>query len=184
MRWLRPPCRSLSWCGSTWLRSLRARLCDVRDMRGAELEATLHRLRADLRQMALWADNCPENCAHLRLIMEAELARLEGRMPEALALYERAISSARSNEYRRDEAQGNELAGRYMLTLGLAKAAEGYLRAAHYIYYRWGAHRKVQQMEQEYPQLLQATSPVTGRRQPTTDIARLRLARWIHPPST
>jgi predicted ATPase/class 3 adenylate cyclase len=128
-------------------------------MKGAELEETLHRLRADLRQMALWADNCPENCAHLRLMMEAELARLEGRMPEALALYEQAICTARSNEYRRDEALANELAGRYMLTLGLAKAAEGYLRAAHYVYYRWGAHRKVEQMDREYPQLLQATSP-------------------------
>jgi GAF domain-containing protein len=128
-------------------------------MKGAELEATLNRLRVDLLKMARWADNCPENCAHLRLIMEAELARLEGRIPEALALYEQAISTARSNEYRRDEALGNELAGRYMLTLGFAKAAEGYLRAAHYIYYRWGAHRKVEQMEREYPQLLQATSP-------------------------
>ena len=63
--------------------------------------------------------------------------------------------------FRRDEAMANELAARHLLAAGRRKAAEGYLRAARHLYERWGARRKVEQLEEEFPQLLVTQS--TGR---------------------
>ncbi len=131
------------------------------DMDAAQQEETLERLQADHRQMAMWADNCPENFDHLRLLMEAELARLADRMPDALRLYEQAISAAKASEFRRDEALANELTAKYLFNVGLSKAAEGYLGAAYYLYYRWGARRKVEHLEQQFSQLLH--SPLATR---------------------
>jgi len=132
------------------------------DMSRTEQAATLDRLQADLRQMSLWADNCPDNFEHLRLIMQAELARLADRMAEALALYERAIAAAKASGFQRDEAQANELVGKYLRALEMPKAAEGYLRAAWYLYYRWGAHRKVEDLKQKYPELFDAPARTPG----------------------
>ena len=44
----------------------------------------------------------------------------------------------------------NEFAAKSLIHLGLKKAAEGYLRYAHYLYYKWGALRKVKDMESQY----------------------------------
>ena len=136
------------------------------DMPDDNQRETLARLESDMRQMAFWAGSCPENFEHLRLIMAGELARLTGRMPEALAFYERAIASAKTSGFRRDEAMANELAGRYLFATGLTKAAEGYLRAARYLYDTWGASRKVEQLEKRYPRLFTASGSV--RRQAGT----------------
>jgi predicted ATPase/tRNA A-37 threonylcarbamoyl transferase component Bud32 len=108
----------------------------------SDKQSTWRRLQSDLEQMTAWASHCPENFLHLRLLMEAELARLEDRREQALDGYDAAIDAARASGYRRDEAQANELAGRFLIDAGCRKAAEGYLRAAHYLYYRWGANRK------------------------------------------
>lgn len=142
-------------------------------MQEAEQEAALEGLQAYLRQMAMWADNCTENFEHLRLIMEAELARLADRMPDALRLYERAIAAAKASEFRRDEAMANELAARYLLNIGLTKAAEGYLGAAHYLYYRWGAHRKVEHLEQKYPHMLRSPAAMQERYLDTQALATM-----------
>ena len=45
-------------------------------------------MRADLRRMTRWAAHCPANFLHLQLLMQAELARLDGRVEPALRLYE------------------------------------------------------------------------------------------------
>ena len=115
-----------------------------------EQELSLSMMRASLRKISAWAKHCPENFEHLRLLMEAELASFAGSVHEALSLYELSISTARQNTFIRDEAMANEMTARYLLRLGLTKAAAGYLRDAHYLYYRWGAYRKVEDIETEY----------------------------------
>jgi predicted ATPase/class 3 adenylate cyclase len=120
-----------------------------------EQAQTRKRMQADLRRMNRWAAHCPANFLHLQLLMEAELARLEGRVEPALRLYERAIDAANESEFLRDEAMANELAARHLLAARRRKAAEGYLRAARHIYERWGARRKVEQLHEEFAQLLQ-----------------------------
>jgi len=110
-------------------------------------------LEAHFAQMAAWAPNCADNFEHLRLTMEGELARLDGRATEALGLYERAIAAAHASGFQRDEAVANELAARLLSQLGAPRAAEGYLRAARHLYERWGAARKVAQLDRVYPEL-------------------------------
>lgn len=123
---------------------------------GAEEAAeTLARLRADRETMRKLADHCPENFLHLVLTMDAELARLDGRADEALSLYDAAADAARQSEFLRDEAVANELAGRHLLALGRRKAAEGYLRAAASLFERWGARRKVSELEAEHPRVFE-----------------------------
>jgi predicted ATPase/signal transduction histidine kinase/tRNA A-37 threonylcarbamoyl transferase component Bud32 len=128
------------------------------DMNNAERSGILKRLKRDLRQMSRWASNCPENFAHLRDCMRGELARLSGHMETAISAYHSAIAGARKNGFIRDEAVANELLARYYIKQGHQQAAEGYLRAAHYLFYRWGAQRKVKQMEEQYPQLFRTVA--------------------------
>ncbi len=123
-------------------------------MEEAERVLTERRLREDLARVARWAAHCPENFAHLELLMRAELARLEGRVDRALGLYDQAIEAARASEFLRDEATGNELAARHLIAAGRPKSAEGYLRAAHHLYERWGARRKVEHLELEFSEVL------------------------------
>ncbi|HEX6052949.1 MAG TPA: adenylate/guanylate cyclase domain-containing protein, partial [Gemmatimonadaceae bacterium] len=111
------------------------------------------KLEAHLAQMAAWTPNCPENFEHLCLTMEAELARLDGRVPEALALYERAIAAAHASGFQRDEAVANELAARLLTEMGAPRAAEGYLLAARHLYETWGAARKVARLDRKHPEL-------------------------------
>ena len=128
-----------------------------------EQRVTRARLRADLRRMTRWAAHCAENFLHLQRMMEAELARLAGSDAAALRLYEQAVEAAHAGEFRRDEAMANELAGRLLVAGGRRKAAEGYLRAARNIYRRWGAQRKVEQLEAQFPMLAAAGgSPAAG----------------------
>jgi predicted ATPase/class 3 adenylate cyclase/GAF domain-containing protein/tRNA A-37 threonylcarbamoyl transferase component Bud32 len=110
----------------------------------------LLKMTESLERITGWAKNCKENFEHLRLLMEAGFAAIDGRAQDALALYEKSIAAARLNGFQRDEAMANEMAARLLMRLGLSKAAEGYLQDAHYLYYRWGAHRKVEAMEAEY----------------------------------
>ena len=128
-----------------------------------ERAAALQRLRADLAQMSAWAANCRDNFEHLRLTMTGELARIDGRTADALAAYEQAGAAARDSGFLRDEAVANELAARCLLAAGLPRAAEGYLRAARHLFERWGAHRKVEQLDRDYPDLV---GPAAGRTAP------------------
>jgi len=120
----------------------------------AEKNQTRKRMHSDLKRMTRWAVHCPANFLHLQLLMQAELARLDGRAEAALRLYEQAMDAARASGFCRDEALANELAARHLLAAQRRKAAEGYLRAARHLYERWGARRKVTQLEQEFAQML------------------------------
>lgn len=128
----------------------------LRKVKKLEQDKMLEKMKQSLEKMNTWVKNCPENFEHLRLLMNAELVGFSGNIQEALSYYERSITNANKNNFRRDEAMANEMAARFLLHLHLPKAAEGYLQDAHYLYYRWGALRKVSEMEENYPLLKNA----------------------------
>ena len=103
------------------------------------------------RQLAIWAENCPENFENRAALVGAEIARIEGRDLEAMRLYERAVRSAHANGFVHNEAVANELAGRYYLARGIEAAGYAYLGNARNCYGRWGAHGKVKQLDECYP---------------------------------
>jgi PAS domain S-box-containing protein len=104
-------------------------------------------------QLALWAENCPENFENRAALVGAEIARIEGRELDAESLYEQAIRSARENDFVQNEAIAYELAARFYAARGLQEFARLYLRRARYAYLRWGAAGKVRQLDDLHPYL-------------------------------
>jgi PAS domain S-box-containing protein len=105
------------------------------------------------RQLELCAKNGPENFDNRAALVAAEVARIEGRVPDAEQLYERAIRSAHTNAFVHNEALANEFAARFYGARGLEKVAHNYLMDARYSYLRWGADGKVRQLDELYPHL-------------------------------
>src|SRR5262245_28680644 len=106
------------------------------------------------RQLEVWARHSPENFENRSLLVAAEIARIEGRDPEAMRLYERAIGSARDNGFVNTEALGHEIAARFYADRGFDRIATTYLQGARDRYQQWGADGKVRQLEALYPYLI------------------------------
>ncbi|WP_437292024.1 AAA family ATPase [Sorangium sp. So ce406] len=107
------------------------------------------------RQLGAWARSCPDNFLHKHALVRAEIARLRGHDPEAGRLYEQAIASAREGGFVQHEAIACELAAGFFRARGLSTPADAYLRNARASYFRWGAHAKVEQLDQRYPFLVE-----------------------------
>jgi PAS domain S-box-containing protein len=116
-------------------------------------------LSAHGRQLRAWAENCPQNFEDSAILVGAEIARTEGRMLEAMDLYERAIRSARSNGFVQNEALSYELAARCYAARGLEEIGHLYLGNARRAYLRWGAYGKVRQLDQLHPGLTHDDAP-------------------------
>jgi PAS domain S-box-containing protein len=111
-------------------------------------------LAANQKQMKIWAEKCPENFLHKYLLVEAEIARISGKVVEAMNLYDCAIESASEHEFTQNEALANELAAKFWLARGKEEFAKLYMTKARYGYQLWGAFGKVKDLEEKYPQLL------------------------------
>jgi len=81
---------------------------------------------------------------------------------EAMEYYDKAIASARENEYVNEEAIANELAAKFYLLRDKEKIAHTYMMEARYAYERWGATAKVKDLDERYPQLLERMSVGAG----------------------
>jgi PAS domain S-box-containing protein len=129
----------------------RAARCD--EAPAEERSQHLAALADHSKQIAVWAENCPETFESRAALVGAEMARIEGRELDAERLYEQAIRSANANGFIHNEALAYELAARFYAARGLDQFAHLYLRNARYGYLRWGAAGKVRQLEELYPQL-------------------------------
>jgi histidine kinase len=121
-----------------------------------ENRAALLRIKDRLK---LFAKHAPDNYLHRWHLLEAEFARLEGKDSVAGAHYDQAIDAAKSSGHIHEEALANELAGRHFLAKNKGKLAQLYLSEARALYVRWGATRKVQWLDETYPQLQLAAAP-------------------------
>jgi PAS domain S-box-containing protein len=131
------------------------------------------------KQLALWAENCPENFETRVALVAAEIARIEGLTLDSERLYEQAIHSARANGFVHNEALANELAARFYAGRGFEKIAHAYLRDSRHCYLRWGADGKARQLEQLYPQLREAPSVPAPTTTIEAPLERLDLATVI-----
>jgi predicted ATPase len=115
------------------------------------------RLRRDLKKklklMKKWASYCQDNFKHKQLLMEAELARISRKSPDALRLYEEAEASAREAGFPLNATLSCELAGRFELEIGREDKAATRLNKACDGYKKWGAHAKVAALDQEFKTL-------------------------------
>ena len=113
-------------------------------------------------RIAAWSENCPENFAHRKALVGAEIARLEGRRFDAQVLYEQAVRLARRHGFVQNEGLANELAGRFHAACELETAADAYLRNARICYEEWGALAKLKQFDARYPHLRERERVVSG----------------------
>ena len=115
------------------------------------------------RQLEIWAEHNPITFENRAALVAAEIARIEGRILDAQYLYERAIRSARVNDFVHNEGLANEMAARFYTQRGFERIANTCLRDARNCYLRWGADGKVRQLEELYPHL-RADKPVSEPR--------------------
>jgi predicted ATPase/serine phosphatase RsbU (regulator of sigma subunit)/tRNA A-37 threonylcarbamoyl transferase component Bud32 len=108
-------------------------------------------LEANQKKMKNWAMNCPENFLHKYLLVEAEMACIAGKHFEAIDLYDRAIISARENEFIQNEALANELLAKFWLKQNKETYAIIHFKKAHHAYQLWGAKYKILYLEEKYP---------------------------------
>lgn len=127
-----------------------------------------HQLKMNQSQMKIWADSCPENFLHKYLLIEAEVSRLSGKYLESIDWYERASESARENDFLQNKALADELTAKFWLSQRKEKLAKFYMKEAYYSYQSWGAKRKVEDLEEKYPQLLSRESAQTKTALQTT----------------
>ncbi len=80
------------------------------------------------------------NFAHRVLLIEGELARIDGRTGEAVSRFDEAIRLATAGEWTGEIAVGHELRARVSEN---AADAERHRRTARDVYDRWGARVKV-----------------------------------------
>ena len=129
-------------------------LCaQYRHLDQAEQVQSMQLLQNKLEQHALWAKQNAGNYGSRYQLLQAELARLEGRKMQAMRFYDAAIKSARENKFLQFEALANELTAVFYDDLGYEKISKTYLRDARYAYQRWGASSKVKQLGQRFPWL-------------------------------
>ena len=112
------------------------------------------KLKSNQTLMKLWAENCPENFRHKYLLVEAEIARIEGKNWHAVECYRQGVEEAEKYEFLQHKALGNELLAKFWLRQGEEKAAKVYMTDAHYTYQLWGAHGKVRDLQRQYPTLI------------------------------
>jgi PAS domain S-box-containing protein len=135
----------------------RAGRCDM--AAAEERPRHLESLAEHLKQIAIWADNCPVTFANRAALVGAEIARLEGRELDAQRLYEEAIRFASEHGFIQNEGLANELAANFYAARGFETIAHAYLRNARSCYLRWGADGKVRQLDHAHPHLRQQSAP-------------------------
>ncbi|MEG4499155.1 AAA family ATPase [Microcoleus sp. F10-C6] len=108
-------------------------------------------VEANQQKMQKWAFHAPCNFQHKYELVEAEKARIQGQIVEAMEYYDRAITGAKEQGYIQEEALASELAAEFYFSLGRDKFAQIYLTQAYYGYIHWGAKTKVKDLESRYP---------------------------------
>ncbi|QRK06170.1 AAA family ATPase [Archangium violaceum] len=118
-------------------------------LRGEYLEA----IEQHHRQLAEWAEHCPENFRAAERLVFAERARLNDQPDNALRAYEEAIQSAREQGSLLNVALACEQAARFWRARGMPTTAMAFAREAREAWWQWGAEGKVRQMDELWPSL-------------------------------
>ncbi len=112
-------------------------------------------IKENLERFKIWAHNCPENYLHFYELMKAEYGRIMNAPVEDIMLhYDKAIEASEENSFIQNQALAYELASRFYHNIGRKIIFHSYLTEAHRCYKQWGARVKVQNLESQYPKLL------------------------------
>ncbi|HEX8539141.1 MAG TPA: GAF domain-containing protein, partial [Cystobacter sp.] len=138
-----------------------------------EQQRLLEAIQGHQRQLAEWAENCPENFHALERLVSAEWARLLGRPDEATRAYEEAIRSARENGATQYVGLASELAANFWRTRQAPIVAHAFVREARAAYRQWGALGKVQHLESLWPNLASSAGTEQALSTSSTESTRI-----------
>ncbi|MBF0102350.1 MAG: response regulator [Desulfobacterales bacterium] len=128
----------------------------------------IRNLNDSIAEFKIWSENCPENFSWQEQMLRAEYALIHKRMDEALVLYEKSASIANSFGHPQGVALSKERAARLHNRQGNVELAKACIEDAAFHYFKWGAHAKVQNLRQEFSNLLMAYT----QRNPETHSSR------------
>ena len=133
-----------------------SRLGLCRTASGRDRRRLLRKVSSNLRKLRKWARHCEENQRHKVDLVCAERARITGKADLAMELYDKSIEGANRSGFLSEQALGNELAAQFYLEQGKGKVARAYVTDAHYLYKKWGAAAKVEQLERQFGEMITA----------------------------
>ncbi len=130
-----------------------ARLAIYTDSSPSKRKKILAKVADNQRKLQKWSNHATTNYLHKYYLVEAERCRVLGQETKAMDLYDRAISFAKEHGYVNEAALASELAAKFWLMKGKERFAHSYMNDARYFYQRWGACKKLENLEKLYPEL-------------------------------
>ncbi|WP_312435836.1 AAA family ATPase [Achromobacter sp.] len=119
----------------------------------SERAVALAAVEAHLEKLRPWAASSPSNFQGQQMLIDAEVARLNGDVLDAMQRYDDAIRCASDHGLVHVEGLANECAARFFESRGQQRIAHTYLQHARACYQHWGATGKVRQIDALYPTL-------------------------------
>ena len=124
--------------------------------------AWLEQIRQAQSRFETLATHCAENFWCQARLLGAEIARIEGRVRDAIEACEQAIEFAAAGPLLLYHALAHELLGRLHLQREQPSLAAVHLTQAHDRYAQWGAAAKLDAMNHQYPTSPAAHSSLAG----------------------
>lgn len=111
--------------------------------------------RKRLAKIHKWASGGNPNVKHYQVLLQAELAVVDNKKSAAKNLYKSAVEIATSQGFVQDAALANERFGEFLLhCMNDKEGAALRIKRACSGYSEWGAHGKVESLEEKYSNLL------------------------------
>ncbi|MEM5329246.1 AAA family ATPase [Paraburkholderia sp. JHI2823] len=141
----------------------------------ASNDSALFELRSQRVQFARWAHQNGATFRNKLLLIDAEIARLQGDAFGALVAYEQSAQAAGAAGFVHEQALAHEFAGELCMTHALESSARHHLRHAAICYRRWGAAFAEKRIHERHPLVASMASDDASprnaaRQQPFVDL--------------
>ena len=100
------------------------------------------------KRLRLWTRRCADNFLNKQLLLDAEIAGLNGKAISAISLFQKSIDKAAKEGFIHEEGVAYERLGHYQLHLGRKSDAMKSFVSARTAFDNWGAIRLVRRMNQ------------------------------------
>jgi len=124
--------------------------------RGADRQSCrgyLKQIKINQKKMAVWAKTTPSNCEHKYILVQAEVFSIT-KNSRSIQYYERAIESAYDKKYVFEQALSSELLAGELISQNKIYIAKAHVQTAFYLYTKWGARGKAQEIANKYSEFL------------------------------
>jgi predicted ATPase/class 3 adenylate cyclase len=132
------------------------------DLDAAARKAGRKRAQATLKKLAKHEARAPMNLAWRHLLLKAEVARVDGRISDAMSAWEAGIELAQEHGYRADAAAACLRMGEFLRATGRERMARVFIADGWFLLRRWGAHGVAQALLESEAWLEQASRSDTG----------------------